>query len=67
MFNEEWTGCGSWKHGGSGNAVYGLGFLGAAFYYLTTATDFWMGVIGLLKAILWPAVLVFEVLRFLGV
>ncbi len=52
---------------GSGSAIYGLGFLGALFYYLTTATSLWAGVIGVLKALFWPAFLVYELLRFLGV
>jgi len=46
--------------------AYGLGVLGAAIYYVSTANSFWMGVLGLLKAIVWPAFLVFEVLKFLG-
>jgi len=46
--------------------AYGLGVLGAAIYYVSTATSFWMGVLGLLKAIVWPAFLVFEVLKFLA-
>ena len=48
------------------NAVYGLGLLGAAIYYISTATSFWMGVIGVLKAIVWPAFLVFEILKYIG-
>ena len=51
---------------GSGGAFYGVGFLGALFYFLTTATSFWAGVIGVLKAIVWPAVLVYGLLKFLG-
>jgi hypothetical protein len=51
-------------HGGG--AGYGLGFIGAAVYYISTATSFWMGVLGILKAIVWPAFLVFELLKFLG-
>ncbi len=51
---------------GSGSAIYGLGFLGALFYYLTTATSFWAGIIGVLKAIAWPAFLVYGLLKFLG-
>jgi hypothetical protein len=51
-------------HGG--NAVYGLGFIGAAIYYLSTATGFWMGVLGILKAIVWPVFLVFQLLKNLG-
>jgi len=51
---------------GSGSAIYGLGFLGALFYYVTTATSLWAGIIGVIKAILWPAVLVFELMKYLG-
>jgi len=50
----------------SGGAVYGLGFVGAAIYYITTATGFWMGVLGVLKAIVWPGFVVFGLLKFLG-
>ena len=53
--------------GGCGGALYGLGFIGSAIYYISTATGFWIGVLGLLKAIVWPAFLVYEVLKFLGV
>ncbi|VVB98872.1 Uncharacterised protein [uncultured archaeon] len=49
-----------------GSAIYGLGFLGALFYYLTTATDLWMALLGIVKAILWPAVLVYGLLKQFG-
>ena len=55
-----------WCHHGSGGALYGLGFLGSLFYYLTTATSFIGGLIGIVKAILWPAFLVYGVLKFIG-
>ncbi|HDR53810.1 MAG TPA: hypothetical protein ENN60_04065 [archaeon] len=42
---------------------YGIGFLGALIYYLSTATGFWMGV---LKAIVWPAFVVFGLMKSLG-
>jgi hypothetical protein len=45
-----------------GGAVYGLGFVGAVVYYISTATGFWNGVLGFLKAIVWPAMLVFKLL-----
>jgi len=45
------------------NAVCGLGLIGAAIYYLMQATNFWMGVIGFLKAVVWPAFLVYEALK----
>ena len=52
--------------GGASEAVYGFGLLGAWFYYLTHATTFWVGVLGILKGIFWPAILVYELMKFLG-
>jgi hypothetical protein len=49
----------------SSNAVYGLGFLGAVIYFIAHATSFWMGVLGVLKAIVWPAILVYEAFQHL--
>ena len=54
------------RHISSSNAVYGLGFIGAAIYYISVATNFWMGLLGFLKAIVWPAFLVYEALKELG-
>ena len=39
---------------GSAGCVYGLGFIGAVVYYISTATSFGMGVVGFLKALVWP-------------
>lgn len=50
----------------TGGAVYGLGFIGAAIYYISTATTFWIGVLGFLKAIVWPVFLVMAALNALG-
>ncbi|MBG0860609.1 MAG: hypothetical protein IQL11_14005 [Bacteroidales bacterium] len=47
-------------------AVYGLGLIGAAIYFISTATGFWMGVLGFLKAIVWPVFLVFEAFKSLA-
>ena len=49
-------------HKDSSCAIYGLGFLGAAIYYISTATGFWMGVLGVLKALVWPLFLVYKLL-----
>jgi len=51
---------------GLAGVVYCLGFIGAAVYYISNATGFWIGVIGFLKATVWPAFLVYELLGFLG-
>jgi len=55
-----------WFNGAMKNAVYGLGFIGAIIYYLSEATDFWSGLLGLIKAIVWPAFLIYELLKSLG-
>jgi len=51
---------------GPAGAVWIIGVVGAAVHYISHATGFWMGVIGFLKAIVWPAFLVYELLSFLG-
>jgi hypothetical protein len=63
--HDDSSNCHHYHHGG-GHALYGLGFIGAAIYYISTATGFWMGVLGVLKAIVWPAFLVFQLLKSLG-
>jgi hypothetical protein len=52
---------------GPASAVYGLGFIGAAIYFISQATSFWIGVLGFLKAIVWPAFLVYELLKYLKI
>jgi hypothetical protein len=54
------------KVSGGAGSLYAVGFIGAVIYYISTATDFWMGVLGFLKALVWPGFLVFELLQFLG-
>ena len=51
----------------SGNFGYFAGFIGAAVWYISQATGFWAGVVGFLKAIVWPGFLVYEALKFLSV
>lgn len=58
-----------WHHNtssGGGNAVYGLGFIGALVYFIQTATGFWAGVLGVLKAVVWPAFLIYKALGMAG-
>lgn len=57
----------NYSNEGSFGMFYFLGFLGAAVYYISIATSFWMGVLGFLKALTWPAFLVYGVLKFLGI
>ena len=51
---------------GGGNAVYGLGFLGALVFYLQTADAWWQYLLAPLQAILWPAFLVYDALQQLA-
>ena len=46
--------------------VYCLGLIGAAVYYVQQATSFGDGVIGLLKAAVWPAFVVHKLMGSLG-
>ncbi len=48
------------------STVYCLGLIGAAIYFIGTATTFWMGFVGLLKAMVWPAFLVYYAFQILA-
>lgn len=51
--------------GGASEAVYGLGLIGAWIYFIGQAGTFWVGVLGFLKGIVWPVLLVYEALKYL--
>jgi len=51
--------------GGASEAVYGFGLIGAWIYYLTHATTIWLGVLGILKGIAWPAMVVYQLMQYL--
>lgn len=51
--------------GAASGGIYGLAFIGALIYFIQNADTFWMGVLGVLKAIVWPAILVYKMLQFL--
>lgn len=51
---------------GVGGGIYGLSFLGALIYYIQHANTFWVGVIGFLKALVWPAILIYKIMEFLN-
>jgi len=61
MDNHEKKHCG----GGFAGGVYGLGFVGALIYYIQHADTFYVGLIGFLKALVWPAFIVYKILEFL--
>ena len=54
------------QNASASGAVYGLGLIGAAIYFISTATSFWLGVLGFLKAIFWPVFLVYQAFKELA-
>ncbi len=49
----------------AGGAVYGLGLIGALVWYWQQAHGAGEHVVGVLKAFVWPAFLVYDALKFL--
>ncbi len=45
--------------------VYGMALIGAAVYYIQHAATFWAAVLGIIKAIFWPGVLMYKLLELL--
>ena len=58
--------CGASCGAPAAGAVYGLGLIGAAIYFISVATTFWVGVLGFLKALVWPAILIYQAFEFLN-
>jgi hypothetical protein len=54
------------KGNSGGSAIYGLGIIGAAVYYVQASTGFWAGALGILKAFFWPAFIVHKVFQLLA-
>jgi hypothetical protein len=65
---EKFPVCSRGRHHGAaagGGAVYCFGLIGAGVYFLQHATTFGEGVLGILKSIVWPAMLVYKALELL--
>jgi hypothetical protein len=50
------------KNNAGSGAIYGLGMIGALVYYIQNANSLGAGLVGIIKAIFWPAVIVYQVL-----
>ncbi|HYM19967.1 MAG TPA: hypothetical protein VEW28_03070 [Candidatus Kapabacteria bacterium] len=50
----------------TGGGAYFLAFVGAVIYYIQHATTFGEGVLGVLKAIIWPLLLVYHLLEHMN-
>ncbi len=54
--------CGKCCNACQGGCAYFLAFIGAAIYYIQSSTTFWQGVLGVLKALVWPVFLIHKLL-----
>ena len=52
---------------GQSEALYGLGVVGAAVYFVQGVAGFWPLMLGILKAFIWPAFVVFKILDLLKI
>ena len=57
------------NYSGSGMVGFGyfVAFIAAAVYFIQQATSFGMGVLGFLKALIWPYFLIYNLLEFLKI
>jgi hypothetical protein len=53
------------KAAGQTSFVYGLAFIGALIYFIQHASNFSEGLLGFLKALVWPAILIYKLLSFM--
>ncbi len=53
---------GAHKSSGATSALYGMGLIGSAVYFIQASTSFSDGLYGLLKAVVWPAIIVYKLL-----
>ena len=53
-----------WHHGKggmNGGGIYCIGMIGAAVYYIQQVDGFWPVIVAVLKAMVWPAFLLYKV------
>lgn len=75
-FNAKWSGPEFWKDwgnkkgmskggdsSGSGGMLYFVGFIGALVYWMQAAAGFGAVITGFLKALVWPAYIVYKLLE----
>jgi len=50
---------------GTCGTIYGLAVVGAIVYFIRHAVTFGAGVFGVIKGLIWPAVLMYKLLEYL--
>lgn len=56
-----------WHQNNTCGGAYFFAFVGAAVYFIQQADTFGMGVLGFLKAIVWPAMLIYKVFTMINI
>lgn len=55
------------KTGGASSGIWFMGFIGALVYYIHVHSGtLWLVILAFIKAIVWPGILVYHLLQFLG-
>ena len=52
---------------GASSTIYGLGFVGSLVYFVQHAAGFWAVILAIIKAFVWPAMLIYHLLQFLQI
>jgi hypothetical protein len=55
------------KNSPAWDGAYFFSVVGAAVYFIQHAVGFWPGVLGIIKALVWPAFMVYKLLEFFKV
>jgi len=65
---ENWGKCGKKhkSHAFIGGGFYCFGFIASAIYYIQQVEGFWLTVLALLKALVWPVFLIYKVFELLN-
>ncbi|MDD2823398.1 MAG: hypothetical protein PHQ59_04960 [Candidatus Daviesbacteria bacterium] len=53
------------KNNAGSGAIYGIGVIGALVYFLQHAANFQEGILGIIKALFWPGVVLYKALELL--
>ncbi len=67
MYKHDWHKKHSHSTSHHGNAIYGLGVIGALFYFLQNVSGLEAILWGIGKAVFWPAILMFKLLTYLNI
>ena len=52
------------KGAGPWGGIYFLAFIGAAVYFVQHSIGLWGALLGILKALVWPAIIMYQVLAY---